>query len=160
MYKLITFLVICGTLLSIDATAQRGDTISKTFTVPPITTSPEFHGIVIQSPITGQTQVLMLPEMGIKQKKFYKDLEWPPKQKVFDPLKPNLYLGIKKQPSILEVMQENPIYAVYTAVAIVAGMLNHRIEGINKEIELNTKINTYTRTNVPVSARDPFIVPE
>ena len=85
----------------------------------------------------------------------YADLAWEPQKtlNLFDSTQLHLSLNFGSPQTIGDLLREKPLTALLLVTGAVAGMMNHQVMGIDKEIEIKTMQNIYSRTPIPESAR-------
>jgi hypothetical protein len=85
--------------------------------------------------------------------KKYSSLDWSPPEKLFDSARLHLNFNFAPPQTLGSILKEKPLKAFLLVAGAVAGMLNHQVVGIDKEIEINTMQNIYSRNPIPESAR-------
>ena len=140
--------IMCFNLLTSIGLSAQSDTARRTITPPKSEITPSIKGSVSFAELFQVMQPGTLP-IPIK----YSSLAWTPKEKLYDSDKLYLNLNFAPPQNFGDLLRENPLKTLLLVAGTVAGMMNHQVTGIDKEIEINTMRDIYSRTPIPESAR-------
>jgi hypothetical protein len=146
--NLVFIIVLYSFVLTAVTASAQGDTVQTT-TVPRASEIMPLmrHALPVPAmPRIAHVNVLPVPHQ-------YAPFMWTPASNLFDTSKLQLNLNFGKPQTLGDLLRDNPLNLLLLVVGTVAGMLNHQVVGIDKEIEIKTMHNVYTRTPIPESAR-------
>ena len=135
-------------LVSTPGFAQ-GDTARRTIARPAAAVVPSAENSITFPELLRAVQAGALPVPNR-----YSGLGWSPPKKLFDSARLHLNFNFAPPQTLGSMLKENPLRTFLLVAGAVAGMLNHQVMGIDKEIEINTMHNIYSRTPIPESARN------